>query len=188
MVLLKTTLKTPRVPHLLHSMQSRYILCSSLRHDYTERDELGARRNPMLLLRLDGELLLRLATRQFVALLFQLPPRLTRLEPYENVLFISFRSNDFVLAFCINECIAVNRCRHSLSVNSQEVNKRFRTFILCPYRCLLRWLRRMENGYTTYPNQGIPKDVLLITKACVSSFRSQHILSFSKFALSFSSS
>ncbi|HPE70480.1 MAG TPA: hypothetical protein PLF96_14275 [Thermotogota bacterium] len=40
-----------------------------------------ARRNPRLLLLLPGELLLRLATRQLLALLFQLPPRLTRLEP-----------------------------------------------------------------------------------------------------------
>ena len=37
-------------------------------------------RNPLLLL-LDGLLLLRLADRQFCALLFQLPPRITRLEP-----------------------------------------------------------------------------------------------------------
>jgi len=34
-----------------------------------------------LSLRLDGELLLRFAARQFLALLFQLPPRLTRFEP-----------------------------------------------------------------------------------------------------------
>ena len=38
-------------------------------------------RKPRLLLRLPGELLLRFATRQFVAVLFQLPPRFTRLEP-----------------------------------------------------------------------------------------------------------
>ena len=36
----------------------------------------------MLLLALFGLLLLRLATRQLLALLFQLPPRLTRFEPY----------------------------------------------------------------------------------------------------------
>ena len=41
-----------------------------------------ARRKPRLLLRLSGELLLRFETRQFLALLFQLPPRLTRLEPF----------------------------------------------------------------------------------------------------------
>jgi hypothetical protein len=34
-----------------------------------------------LLLRLPGVFLLRLAERQFLALLFQLPPRLTRFEP-----------------------------------------------------------------------------------------------------------
>ncbi len=36
----------------------------------------------MLLLALSGLLLLRLATRQLLALLFQLPPRITRFEPY----------------------------------------------------------------------------------------------------------
>lgn len=40
-----------------------------------------ARRKPLLLFLLSGLLLLRLATRQFLALLFQLPPRRTRLEP-----------------------------------------------------------------------------------------------------------
>ncbi|MFT4973955.1 MAG: hypothetical protein ACI9JY_003168, partial [Saprospiraceae bacterium] len=43
--------------------------------------ELWANRKPLLLLRLSGLLLLRLDTRQFLALLFQLPPRKTRLEP-----------------------------------------------------------------------------------------------------------
>ena len=40
-----------------------------------------ARRKPRLLLRFDGVLLFRFDTRQFLALLFQLPPRFTRLEP-----------------------------------------------------------------------------------------------------------
>ena len=40
-----------------------------------------ARRNPRLSLRLRGSSLLRLAARTFLALLFQEPPRLTRLEP-----------------------------------------------------------------------------------------------------------
>ena len=35
----------------------------------------------MLLFVLDGLLLLRFATRQLLALLFQLPPRFTRFEP-----------------------------------------------------------------------------------------------------------
>ena len=39
-------------------------------------------RNPLLLLRLSGLLLLRLADRQFVGLLFHEPPRNTRLAPY----------------------------------------------------------------------------------------------------------
>ena len=38
-------------------------------------------RNPMLLFVLPGLLLLRFATRQLFALLFQLPPRFTRFEP-----------------------------------------------------------------------------------------------------------
>jgi hypothetical protein len=45
------------------------------------RIELWTRRKPRLLLRLPGSFLLRLAERQFDALLFQLPPRLTRLVP-----------------------------------------------------------------------------------------------------------
>jgi hypothetical protein len=40
-----------------------------------------ARRKPRLLSRLPGSFLLRFAERQFLALLFQLPPRLTRFEP-----------------------------------------------------------------------------------------------------------
>lgn len=39
------------------------------------------RRKPRLLFSLPGELLLRFATRQLLALLFQLPPRFTRFEP-----------------------------------------------------------------------------------------------------------
>ena len=41
----------------------------------------STRRKPLLLFLLSGELLLRFDTRQFLALLFQLPPRKTRLEP-----------------------------------------------------------------------------------------------------------
>jgi len=44
-------------------------------------DAVLERRKPMLLLRLPGVLLLRLATRQFCGLLFHDPPRMTRLEP-----------------------------------------------------------------------------------------------------------
>lgn len=40
-----------------------------------------ARRRPLFLLRLSGLFLLRFAERQFLALLFQLPPRITRFEP-----------------------------------------------------------------------------------------------------------
>ena len=43
------------------------------------------RRKPRLSLRLLGSVLLRLATRVFDASLFQLPPRITRLEPLPSV-------------------------------------------------------------------------------------------------------
>ena len=43
-------------------------------------------RKPRLLLRLPGVLLLRLAERKFVPVLFQEPPRLTRFEPDALVL------------------------------------------------------------------------------------------------------
>ena len=39
------------------------------------------RRKPLLLFRLFGLLLFRFAERQFLALLFQLPPRFTRFDP-----------------------------------------------------------------------------------------------------------
>ena len=48
---------------------------------------MNTRRKPLLLLRLAGLLLLRLAQRQFCALLFQLPPRNTRFEPSIDALF-----------------------------------------------------------------------------------------------------
>lgn len=41
----------------------------------------AATRKPRLLFRLSGEFLLRFAERQFLALLFQLPPRFTRFCP-----------------------------------------------------------------------------------------------------------
>ena len=63
-----------------------------------------ARRKPRLLLALPGELLLRLATRQLVALLFQLPPRFTRLEPCHGftILTITSHQHSFLDAFGIN--------------------------------------------------------------------------------------
>lgn len=45
------------------------------------RGELRAGRKPRLLFRLPGSFLFRLAERAFLASLFQLPPRFTRLEP-----------------------------------------------------------------------------------------------------------
>lgn len=42
----------------------------------------GQWRNPLLLLALLGQLLLRFAQRVLFALLFQLPPWMTRLEPF----------------------------------------------------------------------------------------------------------
>ena len=49
------------------------------------RRRVLGRRKPRLLLRLPGEFLLRFADRQFLALLFQLPPRFTRFEPDTRV-------------------------------------------------------------------------------------------------------
>ena len=49
--------------------------CHPLRHAFKR-----AGRKPRLLLRLAGSFLLRFAERQLKALLFQLPPRLTRLD------------------------------------------------------------------------------------------------------------
>jgi hypothetical protein len=42
------------------------------------------RRQPKLLLRLSGSLLFRFVAVQFAALLFQLPPRITRAEPHDR--------------------------------------------------------------------------------------------------------
>ena len=46
------------------------------------------RRKPTLLFRLSGVLLFRLADRQFSAVLFQLPPRITRFEPTTDALLL----------------------------------------------------------------------------------------------------
>ena len=48
------------------------------------------RRKPRLLFRFDGLFLLRLAERQFLASLFQLPPRFTRFEPVNGTRNLSF--------------------------------------------------------------------------------------------------
>jgi len=50
------------------------------------------RRKPTLLLRLPGVSLLRLADRQFLALLFQLPPRRTRFEPTIDALSFTMQT------------------------------------------------------------------------------------------------
>ena len=55
---------------------------SGVREIHPCKPEFRARRKPRLLLRFDGLFLLRFADRQFLAVLFQLPPRLTRFEPY----------------------------------------------------------------------------------------------------------
>jgi hypothetical protein len=46
--------------------------------------ELKATRKPRLLFRFDGLFLVRFAERQFLAELFQLPPRFTRFEPIDR--------------------------------------------------------------------------------------------------------
>ena len=58
--------------------------------------ERQARRKPLLLLRLSGLLLLRFETRQFLALLFQLPPRSTRLEPPSDCHLCHYRATKIV--------------------------------------------------------------------------------------------
>lgn len=75
--------------HFSEGYQPRRGFTHSFPHsrDTGMTDGIGARapmlagRKPRLLLLLDGVLLLRFAERQFSALLFQLPPRLTRFEP-----------------------------------------------------------------------------------------------------------
>jgi len=47
----------------------------------TSSAELRAKRKPRLLFRSSGSFLLRYAERQFLASLFQLPPRITRFAP-----------------------------------------------------------------------------------------------------------
>ena len=54
----------------------------SVNFSYTA--ELKATRKPRLLFRFDGSFLLRFADRQFLAELFQLPPRFTRFEPFDR--------------------------------------------------------------------------------------------------------
>jgi hypothetical protein len=46
--------------------------------------ELKATRKPRLLFRFNGSFLFRFADRQFLAELFQLPPRFTRFEPFDR--------------------------------------------------------------------------------------------------------
>lgn len=46
-------------------------------------DRARATRKPRLLFRLSGVFLLRFVDRQFAGVLFQLPPRITRLEPLD---------------------------------------------------------------------------------------------------------
>jgi hypothetical protein len=60
--------------------------------------ELTATRKPRLLFWLSGLFLLRFADRQFSALLFQLPPRFTRLEP--SLAAVRRRIEDDAAIFC----------------------------------------------------------------------------------------
>lgn len=66
----------------------------------------------MLLLRLPGSLLFRFADRQFLALLFQLPPRFTRLEPtlLRRMSKNFLTSKKLKLHFLISH-FALQRCR-----------------------------------------------------------------------------
>lgn len=85
------------------------ISCSSLNCVELTGLSCGASRKPRLLLRFEGVLLLRLATRQFVAVLFQLPPRFTRLELHGNGLCVVI-----VRLYALKEMAAVglrNECQ-----------------------------------------------------------------------------
>ena len=79
-----------------------------------------ATRKPRLLLRFSGLLLLRLATRQFSALLFQLPPRFTRLEPYGMAPFkreVTFFLNAKLSAWLVKATKGRPRRWHAASVH-----------------------------------------------------------------------
>ncbi len=65
----------------------------------------AARRKPMLLLRLPGSFLLRLADWQFPASLFQLPPRFTRLVPLGDAQILSKQLFETLL--CLHERYAL---------------------------------------------------------------------------------
>jgi len=66
-----------------------FLLAQFLNNQYLNYGR-RAKRKPLLLLLLVELLLLRLATRQLVALLFQLPPRKARLEPTIISFFLKF--------------------------------------------------------------------------------------------------
>lgn len=65
------------------SRGDRSAICS-VQRCYDLPGGAWATRKPRLLFRLDGSFLLRFAERQFLASLFQLPPRYTRFTPYDR--------------------------------------------------------------------------------------------------------
>ena len=83
----QTRLPTPPVllgfAFALRHLRQRTGGCPVRRMRLTIR-RAKATRKPRLLFRLSGLFLLRFADRQFLALLFQLPPRFTRFEPTGN--------------------------------------------------------------------------------------------------------
>ena len=68
----------PWVGFRLPSQQDREAVCSARRGIHLVPVGAAATRKPRLSFRFSGSFLLRFAARQFLASLFQLPPRITR--------------------------------------------------------------------------------------------------------------
>ena len=71
------------------------------------------KRSPRLLLRLSGVLLLRYDERQFLAVLFQLPPRFTRLDPLYDSTLVIISTHDclnFLETACLTKAVNGRIC------------------------------------------------------------------------------
>ncbi len=141
--MLKTSWRTAgSVPHPLDAIGMSY----------------RARRKPRLLFRLPGMFLLRLADRQFCAVLFQLPPRITRLEPYDRhpkrkvKSFSRLATRTKAVKEPILDCasasprIPVVRC---FSIQFHFLRKRRRE----------ERINRLPSGKTRYPRKFTPRQI-----------------------------
>ena len=123
--------------------------------------EFRARRKPRLLLRFDGSFLLRFAERQFLAELFQLPPRFTRFEPYgpsTTVLCSTARRKRqlFALAPLANDVAASSRVCRSCSEIRPSLAACCNMTILRCHRRLLRRLKLTCVGQIRHPRKSTP--------------------------------